>query len=198
MGTLLDRDWSHGRVMGLLASAQIVVVVIVLVWYPETAHRELEDLNPEDRPPAHPSDRGGAPRANAPDARKRSIWHPEWTATGLSCPRRAQGSLSAAHGGSVAVRPGVRARDPTNRRADVAAPRAWRQRGSIAARSRRWLAGLRTEGRRVGRPVAVDRRRGAGPRRWACSSPDPSSPRTRGHPRCARSPWRSRRAPSPT
>jgi hypothetical protein len=25
------------------------VIVIVLRWYPETAHRELEDLNPVDR-----------------------------------------------------------------------------------------------------------------------------------------------------
>ena len=48
MGTLLDRDWSHGSVMALLASAQVIVVIIVLRWYPETAHRELEDLNPED------------------------------------------------------------------------------------------------------------------------------------------------------
>jgi MFS family permease len=48
MGQLLDRGWSHGRVMALLASAQVAVIVIVLRWYPETAHRELEDLNPED------------------------------------------------------------------------------------------------------------------------------------------------------
>src|SRR5829696_23579 len=48
MGTLLDRDWSHGSVMGLLASAQIVVIVVVLRWYPETAHQELEALNPLD------------------------------------------------------------------------------------------------------------------------------------------------------
>ena len=48
MGTLLDRDWSHGRVMALLAIAQLVVVVVVLRWYPETAHQELEALNPED------------------------------------------------------------------------------------------------------------------------------------------------------
>jgi len=27
-----------------------VVVVLVVAWYPETAHRELEDLNPEDVP----------------------------------------------------------------------------------------------------------------------------------------------------
>jgi MFS family permease len=48
MGQLLDQDWSHGRVMALLASAQLVVIVIVLRWYPETAHQELEALNPED------------------------------------------------------------------------------------------------------------------------------------------------------
>jgi MFS family permease len=48
MGQLLDRDWSHGRVIALLASAQLVVVVIVLRWFPETAHQELETLNPED------------------------------------------------------------------------------------------------------------------------------------------------------
>jgi MFS family permease len=50
MGTLLDRDWSHGSVMGLLASAQIAVIVVVLRWYPETAHQELEALNPLDAP----------------------------------------------------------------------------------------------------------------------------------------------------
>jgi MFS family permease len=49
MGTLLDHGWTHGRVMALLASAQVLVVVIVLRWYPETAHRELEELNPVDR-----------------------------------------------------------------------------------------------------------------------------------------------------
>ncbi len=51
MGTLLDRDWSHGSVMALLASAQLIVVVVVVRFYPETAHRELEELNPVDRPP---------------------------------------------------------------------------------------------------------------------------------------------------
>jgi MFS family permease len=49
MGSLLDRDWPHGQVMALLASAQVAVILIVLRWYPETAHRELEELNPVDR-----------------------------------------------------------------------------------------------------------------------------------------------------
>ena len=32
--------------------------MIVLRWYPETAHRELEDLNPEDAAPPPSPDRG--------------------------------------------------------------------------------------------------------------------------------------------
>ena len=54
MGALLDRGRSHGTVLAGLATAQLAVVTIVLLWYPETAHRELEDLNPIDRP-AQPS-----------------------------------------------------------------------------------------------------------------------------------------------
>ena len=49
MGGLLDAGWSHGHVMALLGLGQLAVVVIVAGWYPETAHRELEELNPEDR-----------------------------------------------------------------------------------------------------------------------------------------------------
>jgi hypothetical protein len=30
----------------------VIVVIIVLRWYPETAHKELEDLNPEDALPS--------------------------------------------------------------------------------------------------------------------------------------------------
>jgi MFS family permease len=48
-GMLLDRGWSYGSTMGLLASAQIVTACIVLFTYPETAHRSLEELNPVDR-----------------------------------------------------------------------------------------------------------------------------------------------------
>ena len=49
MGALLDGGRSHGAVLGWLATGQIAVVAIVLLWFPETAHRELEDLNPIDR-----------------------------------------------------------------------------------------------------------------------------------------------------
>ena len=47
-GYFLDRGNSHARVLGVLALGQIAVAFIVLRWFPETAHRELEELNPED------------------------------------------------------------------------------------------------------------------------------------------------------
>jgi MFS family permease len=49
-GRLLDADWSYGRVMALMALGQLVVTVLVVTAYPETAHQELEALNPEDAP----------------------------------------------------------------------------------------------------------------------------------------------------
>ncbi|CAN5704712.1 MAG: MFS transporter [Ilumatobacteraceae bacterium] len=61
MGSLLDRGWPHGQVVGLLALAQVGVVIVVLRWYPETAHRELEELNPEDRLASAPTARGCRP-----------------------------------------------------------------------------------------------------------------------------------------
>lgn len=48
-GALLDAGWSHGTVMMALVIGPALVSVIVLTTYPETAHRELEELNPEDR-----------------------------------------------------------------------------------------------------------------------------------------------------
>ena len=47
-GQMIDDGWSYSSVMFLFAFAQIVVTIIVLTSYPETAHRELEDMNPED------------------------------------------------------------------------------------------------------------------------------------------------------
>lgn len=49
MGQLLDRGMSHGAVIGGLALGQLAAVAVALRWLPETAHHELEDLNPEDR-----------------------------------------------------------------------------------------------------------------------------------------------------
>jgi len=48
-GALLDAGLSYGTVMLSLVAGPLVVALIVLTTYPETAHRELEDLNPEDR-----------------------------------------------------------------------------------------------------------------------------------------------------
>ena len=47
-GDLIDRGWSYGSTMLLLATGQLVAAAIVLTSYPETAHQELEALNPED------------------------------------------------------------------------------------------------------------------------------------------------------
>lgn len=40
-----------GPPMAALAAGPLLVAVLILTAYPETAHRELEELNPEDRPP---------------------------------------------------------------------------------------------------------------------------------------------------
>ncbi len=48
MGALLDADWSFGAVLALLGTSQFIVTVLVVKAYPETAHQELEALNPED------------------------------------------------------------------------------------------------------------------------------------------------------
>ena len=48
-GALLDRGFSHFEVLGVFALGQLVVAAIVMLAFPESAHRELEDLNPEDR-----------------------------------------------------------------------------------------------------------------------------------------------------
>lgn len=46
-GQLLDAGWSYGQVMGTLAVAPLIVSVLVLVSFPETAHRELEEISPD-------------------------------------------------------------------------------------------------------------------------------------------------------
>ncbi|MFM8528135.1 MAG: hypothetical protein ACKOD2_00375, partial [Ilumatobacteraceae bacterium] len=47
-GALLDRGIEHGPIMLALVAGPLVVSALVLFTYPETAHRELEDINPED------------------------------------------------------------------------------------------------------------------------------------------------------
>ncbi len=57
-GWMADRLGGLGPAMAVLAVGPLVLVVLVLTLFPETAGRELEDLNPEDRPPA-PEEPGG-------------------------------------------------------------------------------------------------------------------------------------------
>jgi predicted MFS family arabinose efflux permease len=48
-GQLLDQGASYGTVMSILAVGPLVYAVLVISAYPETARRELDDINPEDR-----------------------------------------------------------------------------------------------------------------------------------------------------
>lgn len=51
VGYLSDR-WSLGPAIAVLAIAPLLATVLLIPRYPETAHRELEELNPEDAPEA--------------------------------------------------------------------------------------------------------------------------------------------------
>lgn len=54
-GALADRLGGLGPALAILALGPALLVVLVALAYPETAQRELEELNPEDRPvPAPP------------------------------------------------------------------------------------------------------------------------------------------------
>jgi MFS family permease len=59
-GWMADRLGGLGPAMAVLAIGPLVLVVLVLTLFPETAGRELEDLNPEDRPPGAEDTGGGA------------------------------------------------------------------------------------------------------------------------------------------
>lgn len=54
-GVLADHYGRIGPAMSILAAGPLLLAVLVLAAYPETAGRELEDINPEDRPPPGPS-----------------------------------------------------------------------------------------------------------------------------------------------
>jgi MFS family permease len=48
-GRLETATGAFGRALAVLAVAPLAMAVVVLAFFPETARRELEDLNPEDR-----------------------------------------------------------------------------------------------------------------------------------------------------
>ena len=50
IGDLSERFGSFGKAFSLLSICPILVVILVLVFFPESRNRELEDLNPEDLP----------------------------------------------------------------------------------------------------------------------------------------------------
>lgn len=53
-GVLTDHFDRVGPAMAILAIGPILLAVLVIVFYPETAGQELETLNPEDAPPVVP------------------------------------------------------------------------------------------------------------------------------------------------
>lgn len=63
-GHLAERWDGLGPALALLAIGPLLMAALVLIAYPETAHRELEELNPEDRAPdprpAMPSDQASS------------------------------------------------------------------------------------------------------------------------------------------
>ena len=48
VGGLVDRGWTYGKAMLLVGLGQLIAAVIAFVAYPETAHLELEQINPQD------------------------------------------------------------------------------------------------------------------------------------------------------
>ncbi|MCU1367361.1 MAG: putative major facilitator superfamily transporter [Ilumatobacteraceae bacterium] len=47
VGHLLDTGWSYGRAMGLVAIGELIAVINVGTRFPETAHKDHDELNPE-------------------------------------------------------------------------------------------------------------------------------------------------------
>jgi MFS family permease len=64
-GFLIDQLDSFGLALGLLAIGPLAMAAVVLAFFPETARRELEDLNPEDRT-ATTSIAADVPQADGP------------------------------------------------------------------------------------------------------------------------------------
>ena len=65
-GRLIDRFDSFGTTMTLLAIAPLMMALLIAVLFPETARRELEDINPDDKSP-------GIATVSLPSERSRSL-----------------------------------------------------------------------------------------------------------------------------
>ncbi|HEY4332233.1 MAG TPA: MFS transporter, partial [Ilumatobacteraceae bacterium] len=50
-GKLLDEGWSYGKTMALMAVGEVLGVLIILRSYPETAHRDIDELSHEPEMP---------------------------------------------------------------------------------------------------------------------------------------------------
>ena len=50
VGILADEFGEFGPALALVAIGPALVALLILLAYPETAHKELEELNPEDAP----------------------------------------------------------------------------------------------------------------------------------------------------
>ncbi|HEY0521251.1 MAG TPA: MFS transporter [Ilumatobacteraceae bacterium] len=48
VGALVHRGWSYGESMLVVGTGQVLAAVIAFLAYPETAHLELEQINPQD------------------------------------------------------------------------------------------------------------------------------------------------------
>jgi MFS family permease len=48
VGGLVHRGWSYGQAMLVVGIGQLVAAALAYIFYPETAHLELEQINPQD------------------------------------------------------------------------------------------------------------------------------------------------------
>jgi MFS family permease len=55
VGRLVDGGWTYGSAFAVAAVAPLLVSVLIVTKFPETAHLSLEDINPEDAVAASPA-----------------------------------------------------------------------------------------------------------------------------------------------
>ena len=55
VGRLVDGGWTYGGAFAVAAAAPLLVAVLIITTFPETAHLSLEDINPEDAVAASPA-----------------------------------------------------------------------------------------------------------------------------------------------